>query len=209
MIKPLHYFSGVTIAIFVAIHLLNHLLILHSEEMHIAFMNGARKIYRNPVIETVLLLAVVIQVISGIGLVVSKWRTSSGVFDWLHIITGLYLALFLIIHLTAVIIGRYKLHLDTNLYYGAGVMNMSPQKFIFIPYYSLSIICFFVHVACVHRIKMQSFIPLVRAEKQSWGIMTLGLLLTVLIVSKMSNIKMPTNLESAADVKEEAKLPDQ
>lgn len=35
MIKGIHYYTGLTIAVYIGFHLLNHLLILHSEAMHI------------------------------------------------------------------------------------------------------------------------------------------------------------------------------
>ncbi len=95
MIKTIHYYTGLTVALFVGIHLLNHLLILHSETMHLNFMRGARKVYGHPVVEGVLLMAVVVQIFSGIFLVTQKWSRAEGWFDWLHISSGLYLALFL------------------------------------------------------------------------------------------------------------------
>jgi hypothetical protein len=96
-------------------------------------------------------------------------------------------------------IGRHRLHLDTNLYYGAGVMNMWPQKLIFIPYYSLAILAFFTHVACIHRIKMKEFVPQEVAEQQAIGIMVLGCLITLLIIYKMSHLKMPAGFLNRAD----------
>ena len=74
------------------------------------------------------------QILSGIVLVIQKWSRAEGVFDWLQMGSGIYLSLFLTNHVRAVLVGRYRLHIDTNLYYGAGVMNMWPQKLFFIPY---------------------------------------------------------------------------
>jgi succinate dehydrogenase/fumarate reductase cytochrome b subunit len=198
MIKSIHYFSGITITIFVMAHLLNHLLVLHSEALHVTFMHSARKIYRHPVMETILLIAVLTQIISGIRLVAAKWSTATELFDWLHLLSGLYLALFLIVHVTAVLIGRYKLHLDTNLYYGAGVMNMHPQKLIFIPYYALAILSFFTHIASVHRIKMQELLPLDKVEQHSWIIIGTGMLITFLIVGRMSRIDLPKEFTNSS-----------
>ena len=92
MIKGIHYVSGLTIAAYVGVHVLNHLLILRSEALHIRFMQAARKIYRQPAVEAVLLIAVVVQVLSGIVLVAQKWPRADGWFDWLHIGSGVYLA---------------------------------------------------------------------------------------------------------------------
>ena len=197
IIKTIHYFSGLTIAAFVGTHLLNHLLVLRSEEAHIRFMRSFRRVYRHPVVEPILLTAVGVQICSGLYLVSQKWPRANGWFDWLHIGSGLYLALFLTNHVRAVMAGRHRLRIDTNLYYGAGVMNMWPQKLTYIPYYSLAILSFFTHVACIHRIKMRQFVAGPVAEQQALGILVLGCIATSLIIFKMSRIKMPAQLMSA------------
>lgn len=96
-------------------------------------------------------------------------------------------------------LGRYKMHVDTNLYYGAGVMNIWPQKLIFIPYYSLAILAFFFHVACIHRTKMKEFVPKEVAEQQAIGIMIFGCVVTFLIIFKMSHLKIPADFKGRAD----------
>ena len=193
MIKGIHYFTGLTLAIYIGTHLLNHLLILHSEEMHIRFMQKARKVYRHPIIERILLTAVGVQVLTGLFLVTQKWTKVESWFDWAQICSGLYLSFFLVYHVRAVLQGRHKLHMDTNLYYGAGVMNMWPQKLIFIPYYALAILAFFFHVACIHRVKMKEFVPETVAEKQAIAIMVVGCVVTLLIIFRMTHLKMPAN----------------
>jgi len=188
--KLIHYYTGLTLAVFIGFHLLNHLLILHSEALHIRFMNSARKIYRNRFVEGLILLAVLLQVISGITLVILKWNKVENYFDRIQIASGLYLSFFLLNHFSAVLRGRYKLKMDTNLYYGAGVMNMWPQKLFYIPYYSFAILSFFFHIACVHRIKMEKYAGIDVATKQSFMIMGVGILATFLIIIKMSNLKI-------------------
>jgi hypothetical protein len=81
MIKGVHYYTGLTITIFIGIHLLNYLLLLHSEAMHINFMQKARKVYRHPIVEGVLLTAVMLQILSGLFLVTRKWTKAGSWFD--------------------------------------------------------------------------------------------------------------------------------
>src|SRR6185503_9317527 len=102
MIKGIHYYTGLTLAIYIGTHLLNHLLILHSEAMHINFMQKARKVYRHPIVEGVLLTAVGLQMLSGLFLVTQKWTKTESWFDWAEICSGLYLLLFLTYHVRAV-----------------------------------------------------------------------------------------------------------
>jgi hypothetical protein len=153
-------------------------------------MKSARKIYRNKFVESLLFLAVLLQVISGITLVIMKWNKVENYFDRIQIASGLYLSFFLLNHVMAVLRGRYILKMDTNIYYGAGVMNMWPQKLFFIPYYSFAILSFFFHVACVHRLKMEKFAGLAVSTKQSFMIMGAGALITFLVIIKMANLKL-------------------
>ena len=199
--KLIHYCSGLLLAVFIAVHIMNHLLILHSEELHLKFMKRARKVYRHPVMESILGLAVLLQICSGASLLFGAWLRAKDFFGIVHVYSGLYLAFFMIVHVAAVIKGRYTLHLDTNLYYGAGVMNSWPQKLLFIPYYGLGLISFFFHVACIHKEKMSRFISAEAAGTQGYVIMITGMFITVAIVAKMSALKNsppinPSNCQS-------------
>lgn len=190
LIISIHYFSGVTLAIFIGVHLFNHLLVLHSEAKHLSFMKKARRFYRNPIAEFILLVAVAVQVVSGITLVIDKWDESFVLFEWLHILSGLYLSFFLVAHVTAVMVGRHRLKMDTNLYYGAGVVNMYPHQLFFIPYYALGVLSFFVHMASVHRVKMQDYVALSQAEQQAWIIIGIGVVYAVVVLWKMTHLSI-------------------
>jgi succinate dehydrogenase/fumarate reductase cytochrome b subunit len=187
--KILHYYSGITISMFIGFHLLNHLLVLRSEDHHVRFMQTLRNIYRKKIIEILLLTGILIQIVSGITLVIFKWNKTENYFDVIQIISGLYMVFFLTVHINAVMIGRYKLKIDTNLYYGAGVMNMWPHKLFYIPYYSLAILSFFFHIACVHRIKMSKLVSTPAATTQSFIVMGIGVIITLLTIGKMSRLK--------------------
>ena len=154
-IKKIHYFSGITISIFIALHLFNHLYSLFGANAHIELMNDLRVVYRNIIAETILLLAVAIQIVSGIKLFLKKRKEESDFFGKLQIWTGLYMGIFLLIHLSAVLSGRMILNLDTNFYFGVAGLNTFPLNLFFIPYYGLAIIYFFGHISVVHSRKMK------------------------------------------------------
>ena len=92
--RQAHYFSGLLLATFVAIHLTNHLLAGLSPAIHIAFMTATRLVYRHPVVETALLAAVILQISTGLGLVRSVAHPAMTTWRRLHIGSGLYLAFF-------------------------------------------------------------------------------------------------------------------
>ena len=116
-IKKLHYLSGITISIFVGLHLINHFYSIFGGKAHIELMNDFRVVYRNIIAESILLFAVGIQIVSGIKLFLKKRKNVSDFFERLQIWSGLYLAFFFIIHLSAVLSGRLILNLDTNFYF--------------------------------------------------------------------------------------------
>ena len=137
-----------------------------------------RPFYRHTVVEALLLLAVLVQIVSGLRLFLDKRKKATGGFDRLHLWSGLYLAAFLVIHVGAVLAGRTILHLDTNFYFGVAGLNTFPFNLFFVPYYGLAILSFFGHVAAIHYKKMQrpvlGWTPLGQAK----AILVLGVLIT-------------------------------
>jgi len=150
-------------------------------------MNLLRQVYRNPFVEIVLLCAVLVQIISGLKLFRINRSIAKSNFEQLHIWTGLYLAVFFIIHVSAVLGGRFLLHLDTNFYFGVAGLNAFPSNIFFIPYYALAIISFFGHVASVHSKKMKRTIFGLTANRQAEIIFVFGIPFAVLIFYGLTN----------------------
>lgn len=186
-IKKLHYISGLTITIFVGLHLCNHFISVFGAQDHIIMMNTLRLFYRNLFVETILLLAVVLQIISGLKLFKTNKKLVLSKFDKLQIWTGLYLAIFFIIHLSAVLSGRLFLKLDTNFYFGVAGLNSFPFNLFFIPYYGLAILSFFGHIASIHNKKMEQSIFGLSPQKQSILILIFGFIMTIVIFYGLTN----------------------
>ncbi|MCZ8215599.1 MAG: hypothetical protein O9262_05125 [Cyclobacteriaceae bacterium] len=186
-LKRLHYLTGIVIFTFIVVHLINHVFALWGAEKHIAVMHMLRSIYRNLVMEICLLLAVSIQVVSGVKLWISKRNAILSTFDKLQLWSGMYLAFFFIIHISAVLAGRFLLHLDTNFYFGVAGLNTFPINLFFIPYYSLAIISFFIHLAMVHAKRMKWNVLHLTPRDQSMAIMVFGVILTIIILYGLTN----------------------
>jgi hypothetical protein len=185
--KKIHFISGLTIAVFVGLHLFNHFMSIWGADRHIAIMDNLRHFYRNIFIEIILLLAVLTQIITGIKLFIRKRKTVITFFDKLQIYTGLYLSIFFVIHVGVVFAGRIFLHLDTNFYFGVAGLNSFPLNLFFIPYYGLAIISFFGHLAAVYKSKMKQSIFGVTPDKQARMILVFGLMLTIVIFYGLTN----------------------
>ncbi len=147
-ISKLHRLSAFFVATFAAIHIANHLASLASISAHLKFMEAARILYRAPFTEGALLVCVTFQGASGLWLVFAGWKQRRGAVAWIQAASGFYLALFLLIHLGAVLFGRAVLGLDTNFFYAAAGMHAPPFQYFFVPYYYVAVVALFLHVGC-------------------------------------------------------------
>lgn len=183
----IHYISGLVITAFVALHLINHCFSISGAEKHIEIMTALRHFYRNIFVETILLMAVAIQIFSGIQLFRANRKAAKTFFEKLQIWTGLYLAIFFLIHVSAVFAGRFILQLDTNFYFGVAGLNSFPVNLFFIPYYALAIIAFFGHIAAIHHRKMKKNIVGIPPILQSKLIIVFGVCLAIVIFYGLTN----------------------
>jgi len=142
-LRVFHRSTAAVIVVFAIVHLANHLTSLHSIAAHIAFMDVARTLYRQPVIEFALFASVLFQCVSGLWLVARGWSARQGLVAWVQAVSGTYLALFLVIHVSAIVLGRLALHLDTNFYFAAAGFHVPPYQVFFIPYYFLAVVALF------------------------------------------------------------------
>ncbi len=153
-LATIHGISAVPIVLFAVVHLTNHLAGLWSGQAHIAFMLWARRVYRYPLIEIALVSCFVFQFATGIVL---TWRgIARGLADdWmkrLQRISGVYLAVFLLSHFSAVARARYLRHNDTNWVWLTSY-NLLTDKWSarLTPYYFLGIVALSLHAACAAR----------------------------------------------------------
>ena len=185
--KQIHYISGITITAFIGLHLFNHFASVLGAEVHIELMDKLRIVYRNIIVETILLTAVFVQIFSGLKLFFLKRKSLDNFFDKLQIWTGLYLAFFLCIHVGAVLTGRYILNLNTNFYFGVAGLNTFPLNLFFIPYYGFAIISFFGHVSAIHFQKMTKAIFGFTVKQQSKFILINGIVVAIIILYGLTN----------------------
>lgn len=195
MLHKLHRASAFIIGTYVAVHLFNHGLALRSVEAHVQFMESFRHIYRNPLAEVLLLACATLQVGSGIYFIKNRWRQRHGFFERVQALSGSYLAFFLLVHVGAILFGRAALDLDTNFYYAAAGMHVSPFQYFFVPYYSLAVVAIFGHIACaVHWFTRDN---LSEASRNYFGhtVLAVGVLASVLIVAAFAgafyDVKIP------------------
>jgi hypothetical protein len=172
-----HYFSGITLAVFIGFHLVNQLFSLGGAGAHIELMNRFRRVYRFPPVEALLLAAVLSQLMTGMRLLF--YRPRKTIAEKVQIYSGLYLSFFLLAHVSAVLFCRYQ-HLDSNFWLAAAGLNYRPATLFFLPYYFLAVTAVFSHVAAVHYRKTG-------ARRVSWVIAGVGIAAAVLILAGFTN----------------------
>ena len=146
-LRTLHRANAMALALFLAVHVLGHLGGLAGAAAHQAVLEALRSWYRQPVVEGWLLAGVVFQAGSGLTLLWRGWNQRNGAVAWVQAVSGAYLALFLLIHVAAVLAARRQ-GVDTNLEFAAAGMHNPPWQWFFGPYYFLAVLALCTHVGC-------------------------------------------------------------
>ena len=192
-LRKLHRWAALIILGYACVHVLNHIVGLAGIQAHIAFMEAFRKVYRFPVIEGLLFLAIMLQIYSGVTFVVSGWKKRRGLVPWLQAISGAYLAVFFVNHVGAVLYGRTVLQLDTNFYFAAAGFHVPPFQYFFAPYYFLAVWALFTHVGCIFYWK---FSDKSRSARVLAVLLTssFGVVVSVLIVMALAGVFYPVDI---------------
>ena len=202
-LRTLHRSSAIVIAVFALFHITNHLAGLVGVATHIAFMEAARVVYRNLVVEIVLLLCVAFQVGSGLTLVLRGWRQRRGFVPWLQALSGAYLSFFLLVHVSAVLSGRVLLNLDTNFYFAAAGFHVPPYPYFFVPYYFLAVVALFTHLGCAAYWQVQDRSRWVRVSVVAVpaGVsIVVALLIVLLMAGKLAPVDVPAKYRATYGV---------
>ncbi|WP_294623582.1 hypothetical protein [uncultured Roseovarius sp.] len=152
-LRKLHRWNAGLLGAFLLFHLGNHLVILGGIDAHLAVMEGLRGIYRILPLELAIFALFFIQILLGLIMVWRGGKPQSG-WAWAQVLSGTYLAFFLLQHLGAILVTRAMYpELSTNSYWAASVVSRAPAVFYFAPYYFLAWLALFTHIACALRFR--------------------------------------------------------
>lgn len=193
-LRKLHAVSALLLSAFLVMHLVNHLAGLNGIDAHIAYMKTARIVYRQPFIEALILLTATFQVVSGMTLVIRGRGQRHSLVAWLQMLSGISVAIFLVIHVGSVMVGRLLLDLDTNFYFAAAGFHVHPFEYAFAPYYFLGVLALFTHLGCALYWKFEGWPATARALVMS-GTIILGIAVATTIVlildGKVHTVEIP------------------
>lgn len=150
--RQAHRRVAIALALFLAVHFAAHFAALGGIGAQDAVVQAGRRIYRIPVIEIALVIALAAQVIVGIDLLRRiAQRTRKDAWHYVQFTSGCYLAYFITQHTAAALISRIGFGLDTNFYWAAGTLVLDPIRYGFAPYYTLAVAALVAHlVAALH-----------------------------------------------------------
>lgn len=194
--RGIHRMSAVLISVFLMLHVANHLVSVVGQAQHIAVMEFLRPFYRNLLVEPLLLLALLVQIATGVPMALRALHAPSGWVGWLQPVSGLYMAFFIIIHVAAVLGGRHVLGLDTNFNFAAAGFHAGAWTWFFAPYYFLAVAALFAHLGCA------LYWNLTRStERQRLRVTVLmaggGAVLSAAIVLALAGAYYPVNIPAA------------
>ncbi len=151
-IKQIHLWTGAIVAGFLVLHFGSHLTAWGGIALHTQGLALVRSVYRVPVVEALLIAALLLQILLGLCLVIGRIR-SGGLGGWgvLQALSGVLLAMFILAHTGASLSARFAYGLDTNFYWPAGTLVTSPMNQYFYFHYTVPICALFAHLGCALR----------------------------------------------------------
>jgi succinate dehydrogenase/fumarate reductase cytochrome b subunit len=192
-LRTYHRVSGALLGLFLALHLLNHIVALVGQAEHVAFMRSVRPLYRNAAIEPLLTALFGWQAVSGLIMIWRGWKVRDGPVAWLQAGSGFYLAMFITVHIASVLSGRMMLNLDTDFRFAAAGFHVPGWQWYFWPYYSLAVFALFTHIGCAIYWNVLDRNARVAALVVR-GMATVGAVLGVLIASALAGMFHPVEI---------------
>ena len=187
--RKLHRLNALLLTAFIMLHMATHLSGLWGSETYNTTQMALRLLYRNPVIEPLLLASSVSQIILGAILLIRTVRRGPrGVWSRVQVISGGIFLWFFTEHLIALVLARWIDGLDTNFYWPASVMSGAPFTWYFIPYYFLGVSALFIHIGCAVRLQMIRTGRRQSAIGVFWLVTIFGIILATLINSMLLGV---------------------
>lgn len=150
-LRRVHGWLAAILIVFLILHFATHLSGLAGIETYNAAQAMARRIYRAPLVEPLLIAAFLTQMAIGARLLWALWRRGPrGPWQWAQLLSGAGILFFIVQHLPAFAVARFGFGLDTTFFWPASVMRGALALY-FTPYYFVGVLSLFVHLGCAVR----------------------------------------------------------
>jgi hypothetical protein len=177
--------ASIILMLFVLPHIVNHLAGFWSGAAHIELMKAARYVYRDDIVQPVLLALIGFQILSGTALLRRRLTMPSDFLGTLQTMSGAYIGVYFLAHMTAVFAARYA-GTDTNwnwLTNNDTSMLVSLSSLRLIAHYWVGPIAIITHLACgLRMILLQRQVSPAIAARLIPAFMTFGIVISSIIL---------------------------
>lgn len=179
--------------VFLAPHLFNHLLGVFGSDVHRAVMEVLRGVYRNAVLEPVIIVVFFFQILSGLVLIRPKTLHRADLLDALQTASGAYLTVFIASHINSVFTLARYFGTDTDYAWAVGDpvgLVADAWNIRLLPHYSLAVFFLIAHLACGLRGVMRGHdVRQAVYAWATWGVVWLGGMVTAVITAGMLGVR--------------------
>jgi hypothetical protein len=183
--------ASAILLLFIGPHIVNHVAGFWNGPVHIAVMNAVRRVYRNDIVQPVLLALIGFQILSGTALLRRRMRMPSDFLGTVQTMSGVYVGVYLLAHITAVFAARYA-GTDTNwtwLTRPNDSMLVSLSNLRLIAHYWVGPIAIVAHLACgLRMVLLQHNISPPTANRLALALITVGVVASSVILLALLNV---------------------
>jgi hypothetical protein len=183
--------AGAILLLFVGPHIVNHVAGFWNGRVHIEVMAAVRRVYRDDIVQPMLLALIGFQILSGTALVRRRIRMPSDFLGTVQTMSGIYVGVYFLAHMTAVFAARYT-GTDTNwnwLTRPNNSMLVSLSSLRLIAHYWVGPIAIVAHVACgLRMVLLQRDISPAAANRLVLALITVGVVASSVILVALLNV---------------------
>jgi hypothetical protein len=179
--------------LFIGPHLVNHVAGFWNGSLHIAIMNAVRRVYRNDIVQPVLLALIGFQILSGTALLRRRMRMPGDFLGTVQTMSAVFVGVYLLAHMTAVFATRHA-GTDTNWIWltrpnDSMLVSLSPSNLRLLAHYWVGPIAIVAHVACgLRMVLLQHDISPARANRLALALISGAVVTSSIILAALLNV---------------------
>jgi hypothetical protein len=185
--------ASAILLLFIGPHLVNHAAGFWNGPVHIAIMNVVRRVYRDDIVQPVLLALIGFQILSGTALVRRRIRMPSDFPGTVQTMSAVFVGVYFLAHMTAVFATRHA-GTDTNWIWltrpnGSMLVSLGPSNLRLIAHYWVGPIAIVAHVACgLRMVLLQHDISPATTNRIALVLVTVGVVASSVILVALLNV---------------------
>src|SRR5450631_2799498 len=185
--------ASAILLLFIGPHIVNHAAGFWNGPVHIAIMNVVRRVYRDDIVQPVLLALIGFQILSGTALVRRRMRMPSDFLGTVQTMSAVFVGVYLLAHMTAVFATRHA-GTDTNWILltrpnGSMLVSLGPSNLRLIAHYWVGPIAIVAHVACgLRMVLLQRAISPATTNRIAMALITVGVVASSAILVALLNV---------------------